>query len=234
MCSRSILPHHTYNREVKELNRFVSIFFRNVVRTFTGTRLIWHLFAIGLTYVLIVSGFDWAYYLSMQRFYDVLIWAGPLGFIVPLSLPFIVFALGLSRSSVRIRSIAYAIFQSQVLALVVAAFYKALTGRAHPDMLLPRHLVDITREFHFGFLQGGVFWGWPSSHTAVAFALAGVLWVLLPKHNAIRIIALIYALYIGIGVAGTFHWFSDFAAGAVLGTLIGVIVGKSYLASMRK
>ena len=37
-----------------------------------------------------------------------------------------------------------------------------------------------------------------------------------------------YALYIGIGVSMTIHWFSDFAAGAFIGTAIGAVVGKSF------
>jgi hypothetical protein len=41
--------------------------------------------------------------------------------------------------------------------------------------------------------------------------------------------AITYALYIGLGVSMTIHWFSDFSAGAVLGTAIGTVVGKSYL-----
>jgi hypothetical protein len=41
--------------------------------------------------------------------------------------------------------------------------------------------------------------------------------------------AITYALYIGLGVSMTIPWFSDFPAGAVLGTAIGTVVGKSYL-----
>jgi hypothetical protein len=42
---------------------------------------------------------------------------------------------------------------------------------------------------------------------------------------------LLYALYIGVGVSMTIHWFSDFVAGAIIGTVIGFTVGnvfKSY------
>ena len=42
--------------------------------------------------------------------------------------------------------------------------------------------------------------------------------------------ALLYAFYIGIGVSLSIHWFSDFAAGALIGTAIGISVGKSYRA----
>jgi membrane-associated phospholipid phosphatase len=41
-------------------------------------------------------------------------------------------------------------------------------------------------------------------------------------------LALAYAGYIGLGVSMTIHWFSDFAAGAILGAVIGVVVGKAF------
>jgi hypothetical protein len=40
--------------------------------------------------------------------------------------------------------------------------------------------------------------------------------------------AITYALYIGIGVSRTIHWFSDFAAGAIIGSAKGAVVGKSF------
>ena len=40
-----------------------------------------------------------------------------------------------------------------------------------------------------------------------------------------------YALNIGLGVSMTIHWFSDFLAGAIIGTAIGTVVGKSFLRS---
>ena len=40
--------------------------------------------------------------------------------------------------------------------------------------------------------------------------------------------AITYALYIGIGVSMTIHWFSDFAAGAIVGSVIGTVVGRSF------
>ncbi|HTV62754.1 MAG TPA: hypothetical protein VMH30_09320, partial [Verrucomicrobiae bacterium] len=41
------------------------------------------------------------------------------------------------------------------------------------------------------------------------------------------IAAILYACYIGIGVSMTIHWFSDFAAGAIIGMVVGTTVGKS-------
>jgi membrane-associated phospholipid phosphatase len=88
--------------------------------------------------------------------------------------------------------------------------------------------VDLSHDFRFGFLRGGVFWGWPSSHTTIAFAMAATVVMLLPKQRWLGTIAILYASYIGIGVSMNIHWFSDFAAGLIIGTIIGVVVGKSF------
>ena len=74
-----------------------------------------------------------------------------------------------------------------------------------------------------------MFWGWPSSHTTVAFAMALALWELYPENRLIRYGAILYAFYVGIGVSITIHWFSEFVAGAIIGSVIGVVVGKSFL-----
>ena len=41
-------------------------------------------------------------------------------------------------------------------------------------------------------------------------------------------LSLAYAVYIGIGVSMTIHWFSDFVAGTLIGTAIGTTIGKSF------
>ena len=93
--------------------------------------------------------------------------------------------------------------------------------------------VNITHVFHFGFLRGGIFWGWPSSHTTIAFAMAVALLSLYPKNKIIRYLAIAYALYVGIGVSITIHWFSDFIAGVIFGTVIGIVVGKRFLKRLK-
>ena len=110
-------------------------------------------------------------------------------------------------------------------ARLISSAYKAITGRAHPA-----HVVgaDISHVFQFGFLRGGVFWGWPSSHTTIAFAMAVTVFTLFPKQRWLGMAAILYAFYVGIGVSMTIHWFSDFVAGAIIGSVIGVVVGKSF------
>ena len=74
-----------------------------------------------------------------------------------------------------------------------------------------------------------MFWGWPSSHITIAFAMAVTVFTLFPKHRWLGWLAIAYALYIGFGVSVTIHWCSDFVAGAILGAVIGTVAGKSFL-----
>ena len=59
--------------------------------------------------------------------------------------------------------------------------------------------------------------------------MAVTIFKLFPKERWLGYAAIAYALYIGVGVSMTIHWFSDFLAGAIIGSVIGVVVGKSFL-----
>jgi membrane-associated phospholipid phosphatase len=61
--------------------------------------------------------------------------------------------------------------------------------------------------------------------------MAVTLFRLFPKQRWLGYVAITYALFIGIGVSMTIHWFSEFLAGAIIGTAIGAVVGKSFLRS---
>ena len=49
------------------MHNFLKTFFPNFSKSFTGRFLIWHIVAIALTYLLVVSGFDWQYFLSTRN-----------------------------------------------------------------------------------------------------------------------------------------------------------------------
>jgi membrane-associated phospholipid phosphatase len=206
---------------------FFSTLPRNLIECFKGRMILWHLIAISLTSILVASGLDWRYFL-WTRAPILRSWMFPavvIGGLLPLALPLMLLALGSLAGSARARLAAWAVGQSEVIGALVAAAYKAITGRAHPAHGVS---ADLTHVFQFGLLRGGVFWGWPSSHTTIAFAMAATLFTLHPKPRWVGYLALTYALYVGIGVSMTIHWFSDFLAGAILGTVIGVVVGKGF------
>jgi len=58
--------------------------------------------------------------------------------------------------------------------------------------------------------------------------MAATVWTLYPNSKAARYGVLLYALYIGVGVSMTIHWFSDIVAGAIIGTVIGFTVGNVF------
>jgi len=186
--------------------------------------LVFHLAAILLTVAFVLSGFDWQYFLwTRSPILRSWLWpAVPLGGLLPILLPLNLLVLGGVMRSAPTRLVGWAIIQAEVIAGIVAAGYKALTGRAHPA-----HGVgaDLSHVFRFGLLRGGVFWGWPSSHTTIAFAMAVTVFRLFPRQKWLGYLAITYAFYVGLGVSMTIHWFSDFVAGALVGTVIGVVVG---------
>ncbi len=134
---------------------------------------------------------------------------------------------GVLRNDNHLRVFGWALGQAALLGWFVSSLYKAFTGRIQPDLL--NTLTDSSRQFQFGFLEHGIFWGWPSSHTTVAFAMAFTCLALLPRTRTFtRVTALVLAFYVGIGVSLSIHWFSEFIAGAIIGAAIGHVVGTEW------
>ena len=211
------------------VRRFLVTLPFNLIGCFKGRRIVWHVMAIVLTFILVTSGFDWRYFLATRN-PTLRSWMFPavhIGGELPFVLPLILLALGILAGNARAILSGWAVAQAALLGLLVAAAYKAITGRAHPWRGVG---ADISHIFHFGWLRGGVFWGWPSSHTTVAFAMAVTVLTLCPKQRWVGLGAVLYAFYVGIGVSMTIHWFSDFVAGAIVGSVIGTVVGKSFSA----
>ena len=203
---------------------------RNIIGCFKGRMILWHVLGIVLTLILVLSGFDWFYFRSTRDplLRSLMFPAAPIGGLVPIALPLMLIAFGIIVRSARIGLTGWAIGQAELIASLLSSAYKAVTGRAHPAHDVS---ADITHVFHFGFLRGGVFWGWPSSHTTIAFAMAVTVFTLFPKQRWPGCGAVAYAFYIGIGVSMTIHWFSDFVAGAIIGAVIGTVVGRSFSGS---
>ncbi len=212
---------------------FLNDLVKSTADTFRNGNWFWHLVFIGLTYFLVSSGFDWWYFehTRIPLLIQIAIFAAPVGFIVPIILPLGLFAIGDSRKDLKMRSAGIAVAQAAITAIILTAAYKAFTGRFQPELILhPPVSIDISEAFHFGFLRHGIFWGWPSSHTSVAFAMSITLALLYSKNKKLLFTLTLYAFYIGLSVSMTIHWFSDFVAGAILGTIIAFVVARRYSA----
>jgi membrane-associated phospholipid phosphatase len=205
-------------------------FFRTLGRIFTGRNLWAHVAAIVATFLLVTGGFDGWYFLHLHAsaaasFLFPAVWLGTL---IPVAAPLALLALGLLARRFVLTNTAWALGQAALLGWLVSSCYKAFTGRPGPHFRSRGVMADMSHVFRFGFWRGGIFWGWPSSHTTVAFAMAFALVFLFRSNSWARWLAPLYALFVGVGVSMTIHWFSDFVAGAIIGSLVGAVVGTSF------
>lgn len=200
-----------------------------IIRIFSGNYVLLQLLAVFLTYIIVISGFDFIFYLAFDGSYlqYLLFSAVVVGGIVPVALPLWILFYGHIFKNKKVTILANMLVQAVALGYIISSSYKALTGRVPPSHSL-NTLIDLSKEFQFGFLDGGIFWGWPSSHTTIAFAMAFAIWSAYPRHIFIKYTALIYAIYIGLGVSLSIHWFSDAVAGAIFGSVIGLSIGRSF------
>ena len=173
------------------MNHFFKSFLSNIAGTFKGKRLLWHVVAILLTVLIVTSGFDWLYF-TMTRSQTLVYIALPavlMGTFLPVLIPLLYFLIGRIRKSKRIVMNGWAIGQAAAVGWVISSLYKVFTGRTPPptpfNASLAQTFLDSSHGFQFGFLRGGIFWGWPSSHTTVAFAMAVCLIMLYPKNKKV-------------------------------------------------
>jgi len=215
------------HRAVSSFGFFLKTLPRNIMNSFLGWNAIWHGVAIGLTATIVLSGFDWWYFVNTRMInYAFFFPAVVLGAFIPILVPIGMLVVGHKRKNDAIKKLGFMLGQAAIIGSIISSLYKAFTGRIPPvgnDLLL-----DVSREFNFGFLENGIFWGWPSSHTTIAFAMVVALITLFPKNTRLKVATLFYAFYIGLGISVSIHWFSDFAAGAIMGSIIGVVVGKTF------
>lgn len=196
---------------------------------FAGRNFYWHILAVVLTFILVKTGFDWLYFISVRNeilnaFFRPALFGG---FLLPIFVPVFLIIISSLRKNFTLKIYALALAQASFLGWLISSTYKVFTGRIQPNV--HNLLFDGSHGFQFGFWEHGIFWGWPSSHTTVAFAISFAAITLLPKKNSYaRAVIFLWALYVGIGVSLSIHWFSDFVAGAILGTVIGITVGKRY------
>lgn len=210
-------------------------FKESLFKIFSGRNLFFHLLAILLTAIIVESGMDWKYFVAFNdsAAQSFLFSAAILGGLVPILLPIFLFYISKKKNNASLLNTAYAVTQAAFFGWAISSTYKFFTGRVQPQLHMSS-VLDISHNFQFGLYRHGIFWGWPSSHTTVAFAVALTLCMIYPKSTIVRFVTLASALYVGIGVSMSIHWFSDFVAGAIIGTVIGVVVGKAFLDRIKK
>jgi membrane-associated phospholipid phosphatase len=184
------------------------------------------------TYAMIETGVDWEWN-RLAYHHQALAYAGMpagiLGALLPIGLPLGFYLYGRRAENYDYQAAGLAMGQAAILALGVTSTIKVFTGRRAPGIIdQDPDALDYSGDWAFGFMNRGAFNGWPSSHTAVAFAMAAALTELYPESWGLKIGAYSYAVFIGAGMSLMAHWLSDSVAGALIGYGIGKSVGAAF------
>jgi len=195
---------------------FVRGFPGAIVRVFSWRHVCLGVIAGLLTYVCVVSGFDWWFYQSTREVFSLALPAAVIGFFVPILLPVLLYGWGVYKHSKLLVATSVSLAQAGALGWLLSSTLKAFTGRVQPEFYTTLSQTDVSHLFQFGFWRHGIFWGWPSSHVTVAIAMMCVL-VFAPMPRSVRIASIVYGLYMVAGVAISIHWFSDALAAVLFG-----------------
>jgi len=227
-------PQGTAESSSADLNLFGN-FGSNILDSFRGNNIYFHLSAAAATAIILDQGIDYdvEHYFNEHSEYGP--WARPVVFTGEY-LPFIaggsLFAYAKLKNDREVLGASFAVLQASLIEFMYNSALKAVTGRPNPDW---RHVADmdsLSRTFRFGFLRGGVFWGWPSGHTAATMAVVSALTSYYPGKTWLKVAGFGLVGYTMFGVSannrGGMHWFSDAVAGALMSYAVGSTVGKYY------
>lgn len=206
----------------------------NTATGFTGWNAALHLSAIALTPAIVQTGADTDAHNYFARHQSLETYTLP-GVIAGYALPVVaggsLLAYGLNQDSEREVAAASSVVQATAIALTYQSLLKAFTGRPAPA---PEVYEDdsASQTFRFGFMRGGIHYGWPSGHMMTTTAIVGSLLPLYPDSWELRLGSVAFLTYMAGSVAihesSSMHWISDMAAGTLMGFAIGNGVGEGF------
>ncbi len=125
--------------------------------------------------------------------------------------------------------------QATAVAFLYNNILKAITGRAHPDV--EKNSSERSRDFKWGFLRRGVFYGWPSGHSMTNAGLAMGIASYNRENPWVVAGCSVYAGFVAtsmvLGAQGEAHWLSDAVAGTLMGASIGWYIGNTFYQEKR-
>jgi membrane-associated phospholipid phosphatase len=207
----------------------------NLYGSFIGVNSLLHLAGIGITYGLVEKDIDYrvqqyfSRHPTLDYFFDPVTMTGML---LPVFGSGAVYLYGKYHPDRELYGAGCALIQANAVDFVYTSLLKAVTGRPHPDNGSSTDMLTQSKTFRFGFMRGGIFWGWPSGHTAATMTTAACLANYYPDNIWVKIGGYAMVAYTMVGVAavggGHMHWFSEGVAGAVMNYAVGSTIGRSY------
>jgi membrane-associated phospholipid phosphatase len=210
-------------------------FGNNILDSFRGGNIYLHLGAIASTALLVTTDADYHVEHFFNQHEEYGRWARPIlftGQFLPFAAGGVLFAYAKIRNDNEALGASFAVIQASLIELMYNSTLKAITGRPNPDWRDNDDVENLSKTFRFGFLRGGIYWGWPSGHTASTMAVVSALTNYYPDKLWLKITGYGLVAYTMFGVSsvnrGGMHWFSDAVAGALMSYAVGSTVGKYY------
>jgi membrane-associated phospholipid phosphatase len=213
----------------------------NIINSFKGDNLYLHLAGVASTVLLVTTNTD--YYVH-KFFYDHPDYGNAAIPVIrnALYIPFVtggsLYAYGKLNKDDRAVAASFAVLQSSLVAFLYNSLLKAVTGRPNPDWKDNSNMKKLSKTFRFGFLRGGIYWGWPSGHTSSLMAVVSALTNFYSEKTWLKVTGYSLVAYMIFGVSslhrGGMHWFSDAVAAAFMSYAIGSTIGKYYRSKFQK
>ena len=209
----------------------------NTRGVFWGSNLALQAVAVGLAPIVVRSGWDRETHNEIARHPELAPYGLPAvgaATLLPVGLSVGLYAYGRAQDAPREVYAGCAVAQSAFLAFLEQSILKAATGRPGPK---PREMTQSEVEtFRFGFLRGGIFWGWPSGHMLNTTAVLSTLPALYPDNSWVK-----WGCWTGIAATfasvmvvnkSSMHFLSDATSGTLMGLSIGSSVGAGFARSL--
>jgi membrane-associated phospholipid phosphatase len=210
-------------------------FGQNFLNSFKGDNLYLQLAGIASTALIVTTNTDYHVekYFNEHEVYTGI--ARPVVF-SGMFLPFIasgsLYAYAKIKNDNEVLGASFAVMQATITEFLYNSLLKAITGRPHPDWQHTSDMKSLSKTFRFGFNRGGIFWGWPSGHTAATTAVVSALMGYYPNSTWLKVAGFSLMAYTIFGVSafhrGGMHWFSDAVAAAFMSYAVGSTIGKYY------
>ncbi len=230
--------YSTVNNQSKSANPNLGVFDhfgQNFLNSFKGDNLYLQLAGVASTFLIVSTNTDYhvEHYFNQHESYSNI--ARPVVF-TGMFLPFIasgsLYAYGKFKNDNEVLGASFAVMQASITEFLYNSLLKAITGRPHPDWQHTSDMKTLSKTFRFGFDRGGIFWGWPSGHTAATTAVVSALMGYYPNSTWLKVAGFSLMAYTIFGVSafhrGGMHWFSDAVAAAFMSYAVGSTIGKYY------
>lgn len=217
---------------LRKVNPFTGII-QNTGNAFWGWNGVLQLSAIGLAPILVQSGADREvhnYFVNHQTLEPLTIPAVWGTYVLPLALTGGFYTYGRLQNTQREVAAACAVAQAAGLSFLYQSILKSVTGRPGPEERSMSQ--EEVENFQFGFMEGGVHYGWPSGHMMTTSAMLFSLQAIYPDNQGLRWGSYGYIAYVFGSVlmheGAHMHYLSDAVSGTLMGIAIGRAVGQGF------